>query len=250
MGFFQTLFKSPILFIIEGESNSGGLAMTSVRPSGEIGLQTHVSILNNISLSIEPLVIGGASGNNLLGHFYSTYPNSFGFELGIAKRAKNNPSFYTDRTYLLKTGQGGSTIAEWATGGGYDTRSVNLSNAIRTQIINYRRVIFYSLGINDSNNSTSIATWKAAVKARFNVLRSRWGVDTAIVMTQFQGIRNTYDASMAEICQEMPNVYSINTAGATTNNNAISDGLHWGGDNTGMPYVTSLMLDIVEQKVF
>jgi len=248
---FNSNPSSNTLFYIEGESNSGGLASISLADPADVGTQPSVKILNlNTLASLDTLQIGGTGSNNLLDHAgaQSYYGLSFGFELEIARRAKTVP-FYNGLAYVVKCGQGGSVISQWATGGAYDIKSLDRTNAIKSLLPNsYKTIILYSLGINDSEAGTNVAAFKIAVKNRHAVLRSRWGYQTPIIMTQFNGmgrLSSDFDAfsrAIAEICAETQYTFYTNTFGATIN----ADKFHWNGANTGMKYVTGKLLDIAE----
>ena len=248
---FNSTPSSNTLFYIEGESNSGGLASISLADPADVGTQPSVKILNlNTLASLDTLQIGGTGSNNLLDHAgaQSYYGLSFGFELEIARRAKTVP-FYNGLVYVVKCGQGGSVISEWGTGGAYDTKSLNRTNAIKALLPNsYKTIILYSLGINDAEAGNNVATWKTAVKNRHAVLRTRWGSQTPIIMTQFQGMGptvtayNSFTIAIAEICAETQYTFYAGAYGATLN----TDKLHWNGANTGMKYVTGKLLDIAE----
>lgn len=240
------MFNSKIntLFVFNGESNSGGIALNSQALSAEIGLRPSVKILNNVTLSsFDTLNIGV---NNLIGHdgleAYSGLCH--GFELELANRAESSDPYYMNPCYLIKTGQGGSQIAQWNNDTNlFYTRFLArvTQGKIRMPNPNYRTVVLYSIGINDAIYGTTTAAFKTGVSAHFVRMRSILGADTPIIMTQFQSMLSygTFDTAIAELADEIDNVYCVSSSGA-----GMRDANHW--SYAGMKTVTGLMLDIVE----
>src|ERR1044072_1981924 len=105
-----------LLFIFNGESNSGGLGANSGATSHELSVRSSIQILNNYTLLFEDLHIGV---NNILQHagFNDSGPNNqnHGWELGLANKVEAN-AFPQTQAHLVKTGQGGSLINEWNVG--------------------------------------------------------------------------------------------------------------------------------------
>lgn len=105
----QLALARRLLVIINGESNSGGYALNSEALSSELLPRSAVQILDNTGLATwQDLDIGT---NNLVGHSGLSNGSTHGFELELANRAETD-SFYNEPVYLVKTGQGGSTIAQ------------------------------------------------------------------------------------------------------------------------------------------
>ncbi len=236
--------NKPVLVIINGESNSGGYALNSEALAAEILPRSSVLILDNTGLaSFDILDIGT---NNLVGHAGLPNGPTHGFELELANRADVN-SFYNQPVYLIKTGQGGSSIAQWNLGGGYFTTFQARINAAKALIdfADYNIVILFSLGINDAISGTNTVTWKAAVQAHFVNLRAEVGANTPIIMTEFQGMGSggtqysSYNTVIQAIASEDPNVYSIDVTGA-----GLRDVNHW--NYTGMKIVAGRLLDVFE----
>lgn len=236
--------KRPILVIINGESNSGGYALNSEAPLNEIGERESVQILNNNTLVFENLDIGV---NNLLGHAGLSNGSTHGFELELANRADVN-DFYSEGVYLVKTGAGGSTIAQWNVGGAYyNTMESRITTA--QEILNfsdYNIVVLYSLGINDAIAGTNVNVWKTAVQNHLNELRTIIGQgNVPIIMTQFQGMGsggtqyNSYSTTISEIATNLENVYAVDVSGA-----GLRDLNHW--NYAGMKQVAGDMLTIFE----
>jgi hypothetical protein len=203
---------------MSGESNSGGQARNIDALSSEIGPRENTLILNNNTLEFETLNIGV---NSLLGHFNFTALNRaelHSWELGLA----NLRDAGTLRTPLriIKTGQGGSKIAEWAVGGNYSgvvepwTKMQERIDAAMA-ILNPTGVKFgllYHQGINDVIANTAAADWKAATKAHFDKIRAKYGL-VPIVMGKIQStagsLYSQYNTAIEEICSEMSNVYFV-----------------------------------------
>lgn len=256
MSFFLSTCAINTLFYIEGESNSRGFAIIDpVINSVDIGLQKSVKILDvNTFDVLHDLIIGGDNynNNNLLGTVESGQRGKerVGFEMEIARRAKLN-KWYGNPCHMIKVGQGGSIISEWEIGGSYDNLSLTAINNFKTLTpnLNYKTVVLYTLGINDFFAGTNIATWKSAVKARFEVLRNRVGSNTPIIVTQFQSITphdlSAFNDAIEEIANEMPRIYPVDSTGCAT-----YDGIHWGGGETGIKQLTGRMLDIAERLDF
>ncbi len=239
----------PLLVIINGESNSGGYALNSQAPSGEIGVRDSVLILNNTTLtSFDTLNIGG---NNITGHTGLSNGVIHGFELELANEA-DIERFYKQPVHLIKTGQGGSTIAQWNIGGGYLTTFTDRITAAKSLInfADYRVVLLFSLGINDAIAGTNVNTWKTGILAHFVNLRSIVGIpNLPIIMTEFETMGgtstayDTYTSMIQTIASEDPNVYSVDATGATKR-----DANHW--DYYGMKLMSSRLLTVAKTLNF
>lgn len=230
--------NKPLLVVINGESNSGGYALNSQALPGELGPRKAVKILNNSSLaSFDDLDIGA---NNLIGH--DRLPNgvTHGFELELANRADAN-LFYRKPCYLVKTGQGGSRIAQWEADGSYFKTFLKRVDAAKKLLDGqqYRTVILFSLGINDAIAGTDVKTWKLGVKAHFMNMRKVTGDNTPIIMTRFMPYYKAYNQAIEELCREIPNTYSVNSLDAP-----LRDRNHW--NYQGMKLVAGRMLDVLE----
>lgn len=235
----------PVLVIINGESNSGGYALNSEAPLNEKGLQQQVQILNNNTLIFEDLNIGG---NNLLDHAGLSNGSTHGFELELAVRSLSNTSFYKEKTHLIKTGQGGSTISQWNIGGGYYTKFVQRITAAKNLIDfeDYNIVILFSLGINDAISGTNVNTWKTNVVNHLSNLRNEIGFgNIPIIITEFQGMGSggnqysTYSNTIKDIALEGNNIFSVDTSTA-----GLRDVNHW--NYSGMKFVSGKLLDVFE----
>lgn len=245
--FFASISKSnnkPFLFIINGESNSGGYALNSEAAIGEIGVQLNVQLFNNNTLIFENLNIGV---NNLLAHTGLSNGVTHGFELQIGNKA--DESILYERVHIIKTGQGGSTVGQWNLGGAYMNTFTSRINTAKTLIdfSEYNVVILYSLGINDAIAGTNVTTWKSNVTTKFTNLRNIINLgSTPIIMTEFQGMGggnySAYITAIQELASTIPDVYSVNVAGA-----GLRDTNHW--NYAGMKQVANSLLSVAEGLV-
>ena len=227
-----------LMFVINGESNSGGYALNAQASPGELERRTSVRILNNTTLaSFDDLQIGV---NNLVGHDRLANGITHGFELELANRADADER-YRAPCYLVKTGQGGSRIAEWNIKGTYYTAFLKRAEAASKLLAGqpHRTIVLFSLGINDAIAGTDVDVWQAAVKEHFGNVRRELGADTPIIMTRFMRRYALFNTAIEEICREVPNTYSVGTLDAP-----LRDDNHW--DYVGMKRVTGCMLDVVE----
>jgi hypothetical protein len=237
----------PLAFVFAGESNSGGVAPNRDATEAELAPRPAVQIMNlySGSFAFEPLDIGF---NNIIDHAgistSATYvPNPphgilvHGMELGLANAAEAG-RFAQSRVYLIKTGQGGSKIAEWDAGGVYWSKFLQRTNAARAVLpANTRWVVWYSQGINDAIAQTPIAAWKAATVAHLAKIKAQLP-GCQIVLTEFQsmpanGGYPAVNAAIREIVAADPELASISTVGADT-----VDANHWsyaGYRNTVVP---------------
>lgn len=232
------------LFLFIGESNSGGYALNSEAPSNEIDETSYIKILNNTTLStFDNLDIGT---NNLVGHTGLSNGTTHGFELELSNRAESK-TWYTNPTYLVKCGQGGSQVSQWATNQSYFTTFVSRYQAAQSLLSNiqFRTYILFSLGINDALAGTNVNTWKSNVITFLSNIRSYTGASTPIVMTEFQGMGtggtayDSYSTVIQEIASEVRNTYSVDVTGA-----GLRDANHW--NYSGMKFVAGKMLDVIE----
>lgn len=172
-GGIPTIPKKPILIVLFGESNSGGIAPNASAQSLELAPRK-AKILNNNTLEFEPLDIGT---NNLIGHLglESYWYNSHGMELQIANLYDNNYFNNLYEIFIVKAGAGGSKVSEWQTGGNYyNTFKTRVQTAIdlifQNDPINVRFML--SLGINDKLAGTSTSVYKTGLKTLINNIKT------------------------------------------------------------------------------
>jgi hypothetical protein len=234
------------LFVFTGESNSGGSALNSDATAEELAPQPQVQILNNSTLLYEDLDIGT---NNLLDHFgLSAYQETdHGLELEIANQvlARN---WLTDVVYLCKTGQGGSTVAQWLDDSLTYARKFSQRTALAMQYLEdagvaYRPVVFQSIGINDAIANTEPAAYKTGLIDIHQNIRSVLGSDTLIVMTLFgspivSGQENgEINNAILEVAADDARVLTLDTTGFA------ASGSHW--SYAGMKSLAAVFRDAV-----
>ena len=228
MGLKQSTSTYSII-IMNGESNSGGRAPNTSATAAEQLARTNTKILNNYTLGFENLQIGV---NNLMLHYLiNPSPNTseHSWELGIANSVDSGT--LTPPVYIVKTGQGGSYIADWAMTGStlrfWDTltKRVDTANKLITAANRGyipRMYLFYTLGINDAIANTDTAVWKTKVKSYFSNLRSRYG-NLPIFITYIPVAYSNFNIKITEICREISDCYPI----ATSDLALQADGNHW-----------------------
>lgn len=217
-----------LAFVITGESNSGGIGLNSDASAGELDASSAVQIMNLTSGSFlfEDIDIGT---NNLrdhdgLGGYYDT---SHGFELQLMNSTEAHAFPDNEQVYLIKTGHGGSQVANWNVGGTYWTKFLQRTAAAKTQLPADRKwVVWMSLGINDAIAGTALLTWKSGMVDHINKIKTDLP-GAIIILTQFQSMTNqsgyaTYNAIMSDIASEEANVYVVDSTGA-----ALRDTNHW-----------------------
>ena len=160
-----------------------------------------------------------------------------GMELGLANAVEGR-AFDASSVYLIKTGQGGSRIAEWGVDGVYWTKFLERTNAAKAKLpTNTRWVVWYSQGINDAIANVPIATWKAATVDHLQKIKAQLP-GCRIVLTEFQsmpanGGYPAVNAAIEEIVRADPTLAAVPSAGVGT------DGAnHWsyaGFRNTVVP---------------
>lgn len=232
-----------ILFVLTGESNAGGRALNTELNGVELTQRDSLRILNNENLNFESLKVGE---NNLLGHFTLINGTTHGLEVAIANRVKQQ-TFYNKKAYLVKAGQGKSLITDWDTSGVYYKSLVTRIKAAKQNLTNnnvsYKTVILYSQGINDLLAGVSSVSWKINTKNHFQNLRNELGANTPIVITKFMSQYSGYNGAIDEICNELPNTYSVDTWDA-----GLADDKHWNAN--GFKLIGERMLNIVERFNF
>ena len=216
------------LVLLTGESNSGGYALNSDPSAGELAARSVVQILNNTTLEWADLDVGT---NNLIGHSGLTDNATHGLEIGLANTV-DAIRWDASQIYLVKAGQGGSTIAQWADGHGsgyLDTLRDRLNAAkslFATAEVNYTPLVVISLGINDAIAATDVATWKAAVIAWIADIRAELTATTRVYLTKFEGAdmtaRTTFNTAMDEIAASDAYAFTVGSSGLT-----VRDANHW-----------------------
>jgi Carbohydrate esterase, sialic acid-specific acetylesterase len=227
----------PLAFVFAGESNSGGIAQNSEALPSELVVRPQVKIMNLYSgtFAFEDLKVGF---NNLVDHFgLSTNPLyvpappngilAHGMELGLANAVEGSAFPGVSSVYLVKTGQGGSRIAQWDLGSAYWAKFLERTNAAKAALpASTRWIVWYSQGINDAIDGLPIATWKAATIAHLGKVKMQLP-GCQIIMTEFQSMPANggyplVNQAIQEIVAADPTLASVSSAGAATDG-----GNHW-----------------------
>lgn len=217
------------LFVFTGESNSGGIALNSDLTTPEAASRSSVQILNNTTMGFENLQI---DTNNLISHAGLTDNATHGLENALANETEARSITGASQVYLVKTGQGGSTVAQWATdnGSGYWSTFLTRINAAKSLLatagLKYKPVVFYSLGINDAIAGTDTATWKTGVSDHLARIRAELGTTTRIVMTKFEGPNMTARAAINTAIDEIAAADTY-TRAVSTADLLVRDLNHW-----------------------
>lgn len=255
LGIIKRMPPPPLIIWFAGESNSGGLADNSYGTLIEREPR-NIKILNNTTLeTFDALDVGT---NNLVDHVGLNYVQALahGWEVQIANRYDAH-DFGARTVYIVKTGQGGTTINMWQPGNTYSAEAqtiepfatavermeaaIHLVDSIHGKMPQI--VMLWSLGINDMGIATDPDVYKDEVQAVFTQLRSAIGVNFPIIQTQFQEIDTDYDTKITEISAALDDVYYISTEDAETSIVVDGVGTHWG--YYGMKQIADDMVDLI-----
>ncbi len=218
---------SGLAFVFTGESNSGGAALNADATARELAPRPSVQIMNLTSGSFrfENLDIGR---NNLRDHdgFRSEYHLLHGLELQLAHSVEAGELPGVSQVFLVKTGQGGSILSEWESGGVYWKKFLERIAAAKRQIREPTWVVWLSLGINDAGAGTSAPAFKSGLAAHVRRIQAELP-GAVVVMTGFQSMdwMTRFDAALEEIAKEEANVFVVDTSGADRH-----DAVHWSYD--------------------
>jgi len=232
-----------ILIIMFGESNSGGIALNSDAIPTELGVRGKLQLWNNTTnsgfYSLEVPV------NSLVGHSGLEYGigTRHGWELQIANRVYEGSFSNTDTVYVVKAGQGGSIISQWADGGGYwNTWKTRVNGAIANIEAKGKPLhiyVMFSLGINSSGVDPS--GWYTAMLELVNRTRTEIG-PVKFYMTYIPAVdmgRIAYNEKIKLLGANYNYIVPI-----TTNDVGIfDDGMHW--NYTGMKVICNRMLSYI-----
>lgn len=231
--------KRPLVFVITGESNSGGVGLNSDATSAELQARSSVLILD-LEADGMPMVPMQLGKNNLRKHvgLENYYEKYHGLENGLANAVEGGVLRDRSPVYLVKTGHGGSTIAQWhpdaATG--YWRQFVERTDAVKRQLDQDPEwVVWMSLGINDAIAGTDPDTWQQQVGEHLGRIQ-RQLPGARVVMTEFQsmGYPET-NRRIRRLADDLPQVESVETTGVP-----LSDANHWGYQ--GLKQVADRML--------
>lgn len=216
----------PLVFVITGESNSGGIGKNADASAKELEPRACVQIMNLAAgnFRFENLRIGH---NNLRDHhrLEKFYDSHHGLELGLANQIEAGVFPGHERVYLIKTGQGGSRIAQWAESSpsGFWKKFRERTEAAKQQLSDQPQwVVWFSLGINDAIDRAPIKLWKSRVCSHLARIRQQLP-GAVIVMTQFQSMGYPeINQALAEIAQEEDDIITVDSTGAS-----LRDKNHW-----------------------
>ena len=232
--------NSALAFVFTGESNAGGIVPNSDAAPEELLPIPQVQILNNNTFKFENLDIGT---NNNIDHYNLLCCDTHGFELQLANSVKAHVFANNPQVYLVKTGQGLSTLSDWDVGGTFWTKFLQRIAAAKTQLpASTKWVVWYSLGLNDYIFGTPTSTFKTLTIAHLNKIKAELP-GAIIIMTQFQSMGDIYTNAMAEIASAESNVYVVDSTGTSL----TAEGLHW--NYTGFKTLVPRMVAITNNAL-
>lgn len=238
--------RRPLVFVITGESNSGGIGKNADASPMELAPRPRVQIMNLTDgrFGFEGLQLGV---NNLRDHhrLEEYYDTHHGLENGLANAVEANAFPKHKNVYLIKTGQGGSRISQWTENhsSGFWKKFVQRIDAAKRQLPdNPRWVVWFSLGINDAIDRAPVDRWKQDVRAHLKRIQTQLP-GAVIVMTQFQsmGYAEINDA-IAEIAKTEPSAVAMDSTGAS-----LRDKNHW--DYAGLKTVAGRMVKATQSQI-
>ncbi|MFN8766130.1 MAG: sialate O-acetylesterase [Pirellulaceae bacterium] len=231
--------KRPLVFVITGESNSGGVGLNSDATPAERQPRSSVVILD-LEAEGMPLVPMQLGKNNLRKHvgLENYYDKYHGLENGLANAVEGGVLRDRSSVYLVKTGHGGSTIAQWQPDAptGYWRQFVERTEAVKRQLDRDAEwVVWMSLGINDAIAGTDPDLWQRHVGEHLARIQNQLP-GARVVMTEFQsmGYPET-NLRIRRLADELQGVESVETTGVP-----LSDANHWGYE--GLKQVADRML--------
>ncbi|NOY00331.1 MAG: hypothetical protein GXP30_11435 [Verrucomicrobia bacterium] len=161
--------KRPLVFVITGESNSGGVGRNAKATPKEMAPRPSVQIMNltDGKFAFETMQLGV---NNLRDHFrlQDYYEVWHGFENELANAVERNDFPSYKQVYLIKTGHGGSRVEQWseANSSGFWKKFLERIDAGKKQVpTNSQWVVWFSLGINDAIDKMPIDQWEKETRA-------------------------------------------------------------------------------------
>lgn len=211
-----------LVHVFFGESNSGGYALNSDAQSWELASRSELQIWNNNTDGFENLDIGT---NNLLDHSGLNGTVHHGWELQLANAAKQG-QFDEKGSYCVKTGQGGSTIADWNVGGDYWTEFLARTTSAKSAVASEGYAVWISLGINDAiaGSPLSNAGYKSGMEELIVRIKAQLP-NCKIFIAKLPSVNATYDGYSSQIdsiASEDADVSSISVA-----NLDMRDANHW-----------------------
>lgn len=212
------------LICVFGESNSSGRGANNDVRSDLLLIDNDVQVWNPNDLEFQPLEIGV---NNIFNSVPSVdWTKLHGVELTIKNEYRNY--FHSKQIFIVKGGQGSSTISQWQSGGLYYStelitkRLLPAIAELKSRNYEVRVTAWFMQGVNDYIAGTPLLTWETQVKNLFNNLKTDIpGIN--IIMTELpNAVHSGFDAKVAEIASEEDNVYYVKKP-----TNPLRDPNHW-----------------------
>jgi hypothetical protein len=230
----------PLVFVITGESNSGGLGLNADATAEERGPRKSALILDleDADRRFVPLQLGR---NNLRRHTgLERYEDTcHGLENQLANAAAAGRFPEHPQVYVVKTGHGGSTIAQWRPDAatGYWREFIARTDTARRQLGREPQwVVWMSLGINDAIAGTPGDAWQTGMADHLRLIR-RHLPEARIVLTEFQSMGYPeINRRIRAVAAEMPGAASVDTTGIP-----LRDPNHWG--YAGLKMVADRLID-------
>ncbi len=225
---------------IAGESTLVGFADNADAAAWEVGLRPELSLWDNIggtSFITPNIGVNSCLGCNL-GISDATV---HGIEVSLANAIRDGlyPGYSSLHPLsIIKTGWGGSTIADWVFGGTrWNVMAARYAAAIAVLGPNVKWETWFAIGVNDGQAGTNVATYKAAVIAHFAARRTLMGVNTVIRVLKLPdpGANQyaAYDTALRQICaaDTSGNTVFVETSGCdilnTDGHDVKGDQLHY-----------------------
>lgn len=231
--------KVPVAVFV-GESNAEGRVLNSSATTAELLPNRNARIWNPEKGRLDTLDIGTNNIWNYDVQFQTNKALWHGWELEYSQEATTRIG--ANPIYIVKSAQGGSTIAEWAAASFNYTTLTNRLDSTLTELKNNKKegqIYFnFSIGINDATVVTSPATFSTNLQDLFNRLRTKYGSTTPVFITRIMRTNASYQAiddTIAEIALRDPYTWAITTSDAS-----LIDANHW--DYTGMKLIASRMI--------
>jgi hypothetical protein len=231
------------LIVFSGESNSGGYANNADATTYEKSARSSVQKLDEYTLLFDDLHV---TENNLQDHYGFTDNSSHGWEAGLANCVEDNVFVGKSEVYLVKTGQGASTISQWNVGGTYLNKLTERYEAsvdiLTSEGKTPKPIIWYTQGINDAIAGTNEVTWKANTITHIGELREVMGADTPFLFVEIMAGSSgaSYNDSITAICAEVDNCYLISCLDA-----GLRDTNHW--NYAGMKLIAERLCEKTEE---
>tara|TARA_R110000868_G_scaffold96457_3_gene265436 strand:+ start:3114 stop:5843 length:2730 start_codon:yes stop_codon:yes gene_type:complete len=248
----RQLTKRIPVIVYWGESNSGGYADNSDLAASKFAERPAVQIFNNTTFNFESLILGynGTTEHSSLtgpGILVSSQYAYHGFEAGLANQVEGG-EFGSDFVYLVKLGQGGSKVSEWAVGGVYfetaRKRLERVRDFLEESNVEPWFVLHGSIGINDAGAGTATATFESSLIAILKTLWDVIGYRCPSTLTGLTTAYPTYATNFSNIASSYKNVTIIDT---TTANANLKDAEHW--DYLGMELIADAQLAAVASHI-